>query len=171
MEYEASLDGDYSPTVAKSMVVLMVRGLISKLNFPYVQFACADLSGDQLIDPVWEAISRLERQGFRVMVLVCDGASTNRRLWKLHNEGKSDVIYKVDNVFASDAPRSLYFIADPPHLIKTIRNCWWSNKRELTVRWKQSCIYTHHVLICSAMANGSRGNISQISIWLIPRGQ
>ena len=78
---------------------------------------------------------RLEKQGFRVMALICDGASTNRRLWKLHNEGKSDIIYKVDNVFASDAPRSLYFIADPPHLLKTIRNCWWSSKRELTVRY------------------------------------
>ena len=29
MEYEASLDGDYSPTIAKSMMVSMVRGLIS----------------------------------------------------------------------------------------------------------------------------------------------
>ena len=63
MEYEASLDEDYSPTIAKSMMVFMVRGLISKLNFPYAQYACADLSGDLLIDPVWEAISRLERQG------------------------------------------------------------------------------------------------------------
>ena len=97
--------------------------MISKLNFPYAQFACADLSGDLLIDPVWEAISRLERQGFRVMALICDDASTNRRLWKLHNERKSDIVYKVDNIFASDAPRSLYFIADPPHLIKPIRNC------------------------------------------------
>ena len=127
-------DGDYCPTIAKSMMIFMVRGLICKLNFPYVQFACADLSGDLLIDPVWEAISRLERQGSRAMALICDGASTNRRLWKLHNEGKSDIVYKVDNVFASDAPRSLYFIADPPHLIKMIRNGWWSSKRELTVR-------------------------------------
>ena len=59
MEYETSFDGDFSPTIAKTMMVLMVRGLISKLNFPYSQFACGDLSDDLLIDPVWEAISRL----------------------------------------------------------------------------------------------------------------
>ena len=78
MEHKASLDGDCSPTIAKTMMVLMVRGLISKLNFPYVQFVCGDLSDDLLVDPVWEAISRLQRQGFRVMALICDGASTNR---------------------------------------------------------------------------------------------
>ena len=58
VKYEASLDGDYSPTIAKSMMVLMVRGLISKLNFPYAQFACADLSGDLLFDPVREGVSK-----------------------------------------------------------------------------------------------------------------
>ena len=66
------------------------------------------------------------------MALICDGASTNCHLWKLHKEGKSEFIYKVKNIFASDAPHSLFFITDPPHLLKTIRNYWFSSKRELT---------------------------------------
>ena len=51
------------PSIASSVLVIMVRGLLSKLNFSYAQFACANLSGDLLVYPVWEAISRLERQG------------------------------------------------------------------------------------------------------------
>ena len=49
--------------LAKSMLVLMVRGLFAHINFPYAQFTCESLTGELLIDPVWEAISRLERQG------------------------------------------------------------------------------------------------------------
>ena len=39
---------------------------------------------------------------------------------------------KIKNVLALDALCSLYFIADPPNLLKTIRNCWFSSKWELT---------------------------------------
>ena len=51
------------PNIAGTMLVIMVRGLLTKLNFPYVQCACSNLTGDLLVDPVWEAIAQLERQG------------------------------------------------------------------------------------------------------------
>ena len=133
LEFESALCGDKSqPQLALSMLVLMVRGLFYKLNYPYVQFACSSISGDLMFDPVWEAVSRLERLGFRVLGLTCDGGSPNRRLWKLHSE-KEELIYKVPNLFASDGPRFLYFISDPPHLIKTIRNSFCNSKRKLWV--------------------------------------
>ena len=110
LQFEAALLGDSVPCpLAKSMLVLMVRGLFSKVNFPYEQFACSKLSGDLLMDPVWEAISRLERQGIRVLSLTCDGASTNRRLWKLHSEG-GEMIHKSEQHICpgSCAPSFLY---------------------------------------------------------------
>ena len=51
-----------------------------------------------------------------------DGASSNRRLIKLHQQ-RSDIVYKVTNPYSEDR-RSLYFVSDPPHLLKTIRNRW-----------------------------------------------
>ena len=69
---------DTPQQLASSMVVLMIRGLFHKLNFPYAQFAVSNLSGDLLMDPVLEAIFRLERTGFHVLAITCDGASTNR---------------------------------------------------------------------------------------------
>ena len=132
-DFESALLGNTKDRpLANSMLVLMVRGLFSHLNFPYAQFACHKLTGELLVDPVWEAIARLERQGIRVLALTCDGASTNRRLWKMH--GSDDgIVYKVNNIFAREGSRPLFFISDPPHLLKTVRNCWWNPKRSLWV--------------------------------------
>jgi len=132
LEYENALSaGDTEPKLASTMLVFMVRGLLSNLNYPYVQFACDDLTGSQMFDPMWEAVSRLERLGFCVLGLTCDGASPNRRLWKLHSD-KDELVYKVPNCFAEDE-RDFYFISDPPHLLKTIRNSFCNNKRNLWV--------------------------------------
>ena len=60
-----------------------------------------------------------------------DGASINRRLVRVHNL-KADFIFKVPNPCASDK-RDLFFFSDPPHLMKTTRNCWASNVRSLWV--------------------------------------
>ena len=131
LEFEAAISQESQRApLASTMLVMMARGLFYKLNYPYAQFGCANLSGDQLFDPVWQAILRLERLGFCVLALTCDGASPNRRLWKLHRR-TNEVIYKVPNPYAID--HQLYFISDPPHLLKTIRNSWYNSKRKLWV--------------------------------------
>ena len=50
--------------LAKSLLVLMVRGLFSPFQFPYAQFACSSLTGDQLHSIFWDAVRRLERYHF-----------------------------------------------------------------------------------------------------------
>ena len=42
--------------VAKTMLIIMVRGLFTKLQYPYAQFPSVKFSGDQIVDPFWEAI-------------------------------------------------------------------------------------------------------------------
>ena len=76
------------------------------------------------------------------------GASTNRRLWKLHSED-GGTIYKVNNVFAADVERPLFFVSDPPHLLKTIRNCLLSKKRKLWVNHLCvcTCTCTIHMIV------------------------
>ena len=88
--------------------------------------------GDLLFDPFWEAVMRLERCGFKVLATTFDGASVNRRLVKIHCLGASDLLHKVINPFAPEK-RYLYFFSDPPHLVKTVRNCWASKSRNLWV--------------------------------------
>ncbi len=60
-----------------------------------------------------------------------DGASVNRRLVKLHDT--KSTLHKVRNIHAPEEKRDLYFFSDPPHLIKTTRNCWSSKHRTLWV--------------------------------------
>ena len=146
----------------------MVRGLFGKLQYPYAQFACANLSGDQMFDPVWQAISRLERLGFCVLALMCDGASPNRKLLKLHSKG-DDMVYKVPNPYANDS-RYLYFISDPPHLLKTIRNSWFNSKRKL---WVRNVLLYNLVFsfLCSVMEKRYRGSTWRICIFEIRHHQ
>lgn len=66
LEQSMSECNDYGPSLAKSMVVFMVRGLFSSLQFPYVHFACNDICGYQLHDPLWEAVWRIENCGLKV---------------------------------------------------------------------------------------------------------
>ena len=89
-------------------------------------------TGDQMYDPLWECVSRLERLGFKVMGLVCDGLSANRRLFKLHAPEEKGLVYSVANPYTNEK-RSFFFFSDPPHLIKTVRNAWANNKRHLEV--------------------------------------
>ena len=117
--------------LAQSMLVIMVCGLFSRLEYPYAQFPCNELSGGQLYEPVWEAVGHLERCGFQVMALVCDGLAANRRLFRLHApDSPASEVYKVPNPYSTDG---LFFLSDPPHLIKTVRNAWSSNKWNLWV--------------------------------------
>ncbi len=118
LEFERIVeDGEEKEQVAKSMMVIMVRGLFTKLQFAYAQFPCSSVCGYHMYDIFWEAVERLERCGFRVVACTCDGLSVNRNFFKLHDKGKKDV-HKVLNPY-SEEKRYIYFMTDPPHLIKT----------------------------------------------------
>ena len=91
-EFERSIEGEECEAesgcervLAKSMLVLMVRGLFTQLKFPYVQFPCAAVCGDQMFEPFWDTVCRLERCSFKVLALTCDSLAANRRLFQLHN--------------------------------------------------------------------------------------
>ncbi len=123
-------DEEEHEDVAKLMLVLMVRGLFTKMKFAYAQFPCSSICAYQLYDLFWEAVERLERCGFKVLACTCDGLSANRTFISLH--GTIDSVSKTVNPHAEDT-RYMYFILDPPHLMKTTRNCWASDKRLLWV--------------------------------------
>ena len=139
LQFQKAIEGDNteSEELAKTMFTFMVRGLFTRLEFPYAQFPCADVSGELLFDPFWDAVYRLERNGLKVLAATADGASTNRRLIKLHSSKSGEVVYKVVNPHSRDR-RYLYFFADPPHLLKTVRNAWASPKRHL---WVSDCLH------------------------------
>ena len=55
------------PPVAKHILVLMVRGLMFKLEFPYAHFGTRSITSDLIHPIVWEAVRRLEASELKVM--------------------------------------------------------------------------------------------------------
>ena len=73
---------------------------------------------------VWEVIQSLEMYNIPVVSLTSDGAKPNRRFYRMcqtEKHGKK-LPYKTFNRFCQG--RELFFICDPPHLLKTARNCF-----------------------------------------------
>ena len=64
-----------------------------------------------------------------VCAAVCDGASRNRLFFQLHADVDSTshdgIVNATVNVFAPH--RRIYFFSDPPHLVKTARNCLFNS--------------------------------------------
>eukprot|EP00111_Clytia_hemisphaerica_P019846 TCONS_00058509-protein len=113
--------------LASYATALMVRGISSNLFYVFGHFASSSgMTSSQLYHVIWEGISLLESIDLKVLAIVADGASTNRKFFKLHNwETKENfspenVIYWTWNECCPT--RKLYFICDPPHLMKTTRN-------------------------------------------------
>ena len=69
LDFEQSITNNTTslPKQAKTMAVFMVRGLFTKLQFPYAQFPSAELTGELLYDPFWEAVGRIEKCGLKVI--------------------------------------------------------------------------------------------------------
>lgn len=107
--------------IASHMLLFMIRGMFSNLEFPYAHFATRGITADSLFPLVWEAVRHLECCGLHVIAFCCDGASTNRKFYKMHDRGNG-VVNKTTNPFQPE--RDIFFICDIPHLIKTTRNCW-----------------------------------------------
>ena len=127
-DYEQKLttsQGNPRP-IGKCMLMFMVRGLFTNLKFPYVQFSANSTKGADIFPLVRQAIKHLTRLGLYVVTITCDGASDNRRMFAMFND-KATLSYKTTNVF-STIQNEVFFIADPPHLMKTIRNCFARGK-------------------------------------------
>lgn len=129
---------DKSVSLATSVLVLMVRGLFIRLEFPYASFPTTGVTGDALFPILWEAVRRLEICELKVIGITSDGASPNRSFFRIHEpkgqaKSSKSVTYKTRNVYSDDS-RYIFFVSDPPHLLKTIRNCLNNSKRLLWVR-------------------------------------
>lgn len=60
------------------------------------------------------------------MAVTCDGVSDNRQMFSFHSQHDKSV-HKTINVYSKEGD-TVFFISDPPHLIKTIRNYFQRGK-------------------------------------------
>lgn len=116
--------------LATHVLAFMLRS-INPFKFSLANFSTTGATSYQMFPLFWKAVSMCELQcDLKVVAVTCDGASTNRKVFRMHFDMTSqddinpnvDVTYRTSNLFSSDK-RIIYFISDPPHLIKTARNC------------------------------------------------
>nr|XP_050031690.1 uncharacterized protein LOC126527888 [Dermacentor andersoni] len=69
-----------------------------------------------------EATVLAEASGLLVDFITCDGASWNRRMWKILGIGVESGKVTCKSEHPVDPARHLYFLSDFPHLIKCVRN-------------------------------------------------
>ena len=79
---QCKIENENNDKVATHVLTFMVGGIFSDLNFPYAHFPTEGASADHLYPVVWDAIRNLEESGFKVMVIICDGASSTRKFFK-----------------------------------------------------------------------------------------
>lgn len=94
---------------------------------------------------VWSVVEALELYDIPTVSLTNDGAKPNRRFFHLCQAEKTAVPYKTDNPYKKT---DLFFFCDPPHLLKTARNCFsnsfaHSKSRKMKVSIIQMYIYIH----------------------------
>ena len=100
----------------------MVLGIFKHINFPIAYFFSNGFDSYQLYPCVWEAVRVLESVRFKVRGLVSDGATQNRKFYRMHlhfdkENQKDGVTYWAWNRYAPN--RKLYFFSDPPQFVKT----------------------------------------------------
>ena len=103
------------------MLAFMIRPIFRpSLAFPTIQ-----LTGCKLYPIVWNVVESLELSDLAVDAVTADGASHSLYFFRLcyfkEDGTRSAIPFCTRNPFAD---RDIYFFCDPPHLIKTARNCF-----------------------------------------------
>ena len=95
------------------VMVYYIRGLASDLKFSFAYFGTDGMNAYQIMTTFWDAVSILEMTcKLPVICAVSDGASSNRKFYKMHgfmDDAVSEVVYRSINLFAEES-RYLYFL-------------------------------------------------------------
>ncbi|KAK3925996.1 Transposable element P transposase [Frankliniella fusca] len=129
-EVEAEISkAEFVNTPATKALVFMAQGVTNGLIGVVGVYGTDCLSAGQLYSRAWDTIYNMESRGLKVTCLICDGASMNKKFFKMHAQWIDadhplipGIVYATSNL-ASCEKKPLYFIVDPPHLLKTLRNC------------------------------------------------
>lgn len=137
--------------IATHALAFLVRDVCTELKFCLAHFSTSGVTAVQLMPLFWDAVFILETTcNLWVIAATSDGASPNRRFYRLHEpldgDAGKDVFYRTINLFAPH--RFVYFFSDAPHLIKTTRNCLHNSGSGSCSRcmWNDgSYILWHHI--------------------------
>ena len=112
--------------LATHVLVFLVKIIVNPLSYSLATFATTGVKSFQIMPIFWKAVLYLEKCGLKVVSCTADGASHNRKFFRMHKalewKAGKDVVFRAKDIHAKEN-RFIYFFCDVPHLIKTARNC------------------------------------------------
>lgn len=117
-------EGPVRPAIAKTVLAYMVKGTASKVKRVVAAYSISALTKEDIFTYTWEVVERLESSAIKIVAIVCDGSPINRGFIDMNPPCTTDCDIVFDTVNPYDPSRTIFFISDVPHLLKTIRNCF-----------------------------------------------
>ncbi|XP_064461742.1 uncharacterized protein LOC135371698 [Ornithodoros turicata] len=120
--------GPFTPEAERRLpcnhgMVIMFAPFVGKWTQILGVFATnSNVKGDLLAKILIEAIIMAENAGLFVDFISCDGATWNRKMWRLFGIGATAKNIRCSSTHPVNPERKLHFISDFPHLIKCLRN-------------------------------------------------
>ena len=112
--------------LATHVLVFLIKNIVNPLSYSFATFGTTGATSFHIFPLFWEAVNYLERINLKVISTTCDGASPNRKFFRMHQplqgDSDKDVVYRTINIYSKNIS-FIYLFADVPHLIKTSRNC------------------------------------------------
>ena len=112
----ANDNNDLQDIVATNAMQFYFKSLFSTFAFPCAYFMTRSVTSTQINTMFWDGVMALHSHGFEVLLACADGASYNRTFFNMH---VSEEDWKCPNPFTGEP---IFFISDPPHLLKKLRN-------------------------------------------------
>lgn len=135
--------------MVKKVLSFMIKGTASGVENVVASYGVSLLTKEDLHEHTWEVIENLEVNGIRVCAVVCDGSPINRGFIDMQppsEETESGIVFDTVNIFAPE--RNIFFISDPPHLLKTIRNCLYNSGKTKSRKMKENGEFlTWHTIV------------------------
>ena len=122
---EERCDDKNDPELATHCLQFYVRSIMSDYSRPLMYCPTRNLDSHNLTSTVWEAIAALQSCGMIVICLIADGLSTNRKMFE-QMRNLDNCPHQCVNIYNPEIP--LFLIVDPPHLLKTTRNCIYASR-------------------------------------------
>ena len=83
--------------LASPVLVFLVKSIVHPLFYSFAAFATNGVTAFQKMPIFWKAVCYLEKINLKVIVATTDGASPNRKYFKMHKlldgNARTDVVY------------------------------------------------------------------------------
>ena len=103
--------------LATHILQFSFKSLFSKFTHPCAYFLTRNITYGQIDKLFWKGVNSLDEYGFQVLMVCCDGASANRKFMEMNMKSNNEPI--VVNPLTH---KPIFFMSDPTHLIKKLRN-------------------------------------------------